>query len=90
MSLAKDVAEQLLFTYPMNDDKKMTKYLEHIRQLPVDAQGHPLQMSPFLIMMLLLFYLLPNPYKGFAILVALVFWVVWWIWNFIADKKKKI
>ena len=37
--LARDVAAQLLFTYPMNDDKKMTEFLEHIRQLPVDAQG---------------------------------------------------
>lgn len=37
--LAKDVAEQLLFTYPINDDKKMTEFLKHIRELPVDAQG---------------------------------------------------
>jgi len=35
--LAKDVAEQLLFTYPMDDDKKMKEFLKHIWQLPVDA-----------------------------------------------------
>lgn len=37
--LAKDVAEQLLFTYPMDDDKKMKEFLKQIRQLPVDAHG---------------------------------------------------
>lgn len=37
--LAKDVAEQLFFTYPMDDDKKMMEFLKHIRQLPVDAHS---------------------------------------------------
>lgn len=37
--LAKDVAEQLFFTYQMDDDKKMMEFLKHIRQLPVDAHG---------------------------------------------------
>lgn len=38
-SLAKEVAEHLLFTYPTDDDKRMTEYLKHVRQLPADAQG---------------------------------------------------
>ncbi|WP_067724873.1 aminoglycoside 6-adenylyltransferase [Oceanobacillus damuensis] len=38
-TVAKDVAEHLLFPYPIDDDKRMTKFLEHIRQLPADAQG---------------------------------------------------
>ncbi|MFJ5714496.1 aminoglycoside 6-adenylyltransferase [Neobacillus sp. NPDC093127] len=38
-SLAKGVADNLLFTYPMDDDKNMTKYLKHVRNLPSDAKG---------------------------------------------------
>jgi hypothetical protein len=38
-TLAKDVAEHLLFTYPIDDDRKMTEFLEHIRQLPDNAEG---------------------------------------------------
>jgi aminoglycoside 6-adenylyltransferase len=37
-SLAKDVADNLLFTYPMGDDKNMTEYLKHVRKLPADAK----------------------------------------------------
>ncbi len=36
-TLAEDVADNLLFTYPINDDKNMTKYLKHVRNLPSDA-----------------------------------------------------
>lgn len=36
-SLAKDVADNLLFTYPMDDDKNMTEYLKQVRNLPADA-----------------------------------------------------
>lgn len=38
-TLAKDVADYLLFTYPIDDDRKMTEFLKHIRQLPYNAQG---------------------------------------------------
>jgi aminoglycoside 6-adenylyltransferase len=38
-TLATEVAEHLLFTYPFEDDKNMTEFLKHVRQLPVDAQG---------------------------------------------------
>lgn len=37
-SLAADVADNLLFTYPMDDDKNMTEYLIHVRNLPADAR----------------------------------------------------
>ncbi|WP_066070436.1 aminoglycoside 6-adenylyltransferase [Neobacillus soli] len=37
-SLAKVVADNLLFTYPMGDDKNMTKYLKHVRNLPSGAE----------------------------------------------------
>ncbi len=36
--LASDVAEQLLFTYPIDDDQKMTEYLKHVRNLPAGAE----------------------------------------------------
>jgi aminoglycoside 6-adenylyltransferase len=36
--LAKDVAEYLKITYPLDDDRKMTEYLKHVRELPVDAK----------------------------------------------------
>lgn len=36
--LAKDVAEYLMITYPFDDDRKMTGYLKHVRELPVDAK----------------------------------------------------
>lgn len=36
-SLAKDIAEHLSFTYSIDDDKKMMKYLKHVRQLPDNA-----------------------------------------------------
>jgi len=35
--LAEDVADHLLFTYPIDDDTNMTKFLKHVRELPVDA-----------------------------------------------------
>ncbi|GAA3409435.1 aminoglycoside 6-adenylyltransferase [Paenibacillus hodogayensis] len=37
-SLAKDVAEYFLFTYPTDDDANMTEYLKHVRGLPADAK----------------------------------------------------
>ncbi|MEH7545496.1 aminoglycoside 6-adenylyltransferase [Neobacillus vireti] len=37
-ALAKEVADQLLFTYQDQDDINMTQYLQHIRQLPADAK----------------------------------------------------
>lgn len=37
-ALAKDVAQSLSYTYPADDDKNMTKYLEHVRRLPADAK----------------------------------------------------
>jgi aminoglycoside 6-adenylyltransferase len=37
-TLAKEVADQLLFTYQDQDDINMTQYLQHIRQLPADAK----------------------------------------------------
>ncbi|ETI68250.1 aminoglycoside 6-adenylyltransferase [Neobacillus vireti] len=36
--LAEEVADNLLFTYPMEDDKNMTEYLKHVRNLPADAK----------------------------------------------------
>jgi aminoglycoside 6-adenylyltransferase len=36
--LASDVADNLSFTYPINDDMNMTKYLKHVRNLPFDAK----------------------------------------------------
>jgi aminoglycoside 6-adenylyltransferase len=38
-TLANDVAAHLKFTYPSDDDQKMTELLKHVRQLPVDAQA---------------------------------------------------
>ncbi|MCM3727959.1 aminoglycoside 6-adenylyltransferase [Neobacillus cucumis] len=38
-ALAKEVADQLLFTYQDQDDINMTQYLQHIRQLPADAKS---------------------------------------------------
>jgi aminoglycoside 6-adenylyltransferase len=37
-TLAKDVAEHLLFMYPIDDDTNMTKFLKHVRKLPVNAK----------------------------------------------------
>jgi aminoglycoside 6-adenylyltransferase len=36
--LAKDVANCFQYTYPINDDINMTKYLKHVRELPLDAK----------------------------------------------------
>jgi aminoglycoside 6-adenylyltransferase len=36
--LAKDVANCFQFTYQINDDINMTKYLKHVRELPLDAK----------------------------------------------------
>lgn len=36
-TLAKDVAEHLFFTYPINDDTNMTEFLNHIKNLPANA-----------------------------------------------------
>ncbi|MGP4041865.1 aminoglycoside 6-adenylyltransferase [Gracilibacillus sp. D59] len=38
-TLSQEVAEHFHFTYPVNDDRNMTKYLKHIRDLPADAKG---------------------------------------------------
>jgi len=35
--LSQDVAEHFGFAYPMEDDKNMTNYLQHVRSLPSDA-----------------------------------------------------
>jgi len=37
-TLAEEVASNLFFTYPSNDDKNMTEYLIHVRNLPSDAK----------------------------------------------------
>lgn len=37
--LAQDVAGNLSFKYPINDDRNMTEYLMHVRQLPADAES---------------------------------------------------
>jgi aminoglycoside 6-adenylyltransferase len=37
-TLAKDVAEYFLFTYPVDDDTNMTEYLKHVRKLPFNAK----------------------------------------------------
>lgn len=36
--LSIDVAKHFHFTYPMNDDRNMTQYLKHVRDLPSDAK----------------------------------------------------
>ncbi|MED1563920.1 aminoglycoside 6-adenylyltransferase [Alkalihalobacillus alcalophilus] len=36
--LAQDVANHFNFTYPLEDDDNMTKYLKHISTLPADAK----------------------------------------------------
>lgn len=38
-TLAKSVAEYSMFTYPMDDDTNMTKYLKHVRELPNDTKA---------------------------------------------------
>ncbi|HWO74432.1 MAG TPA: aminoglycoside 6-adenylyltransferase [Bacillus sp. (in: firmicutes)] len=37
--LAKEIAENLSFTYPIADDTNMMKYLKRVRELPADAEG---------------------------------------------------
>jgi len=37
-TLAIEVAEQLSFTYPIEDDQGMSEYLKHVRHLPSDAK----------------------------------------------------
>ncbi|RSL29048.1 hypothetical protein D7Z54_33345 [Salibacterium salarium] len=44
-------------------------------------------MPPFLIIALLLFTFLPNNYRYFSFLVIIVFWVVYYSWNYFAGKK---
>jgi aminoglycoside 6-adenylyltransferase len=36
--LAKDLADNLMYTYPADEDTKMTEYLRHVKELPVDAK----------------------------------------------------
>ncbi|WP_010281524.1 aminoglycoside 6-adenylyltransferase [Bacillus timonensis] len=38
-TLAKEVADDLSFTYLLMDDQNMTNYLEHVKNLPFDAEG---------------------------------------------------
>ena len=35
----RDIAEHFQYTYIAKDDANMTKYLKHVRELPVDAKG---------------------------------------------------
>lgn len=37
-TLAKDIAQKLKYTYPVNDDTNMTEYLKSVRELPADAK----------------------------------------------------
>ncbi len=37
-TLAKEIAEKLSFTYPVEDDQNMTSYLMHVRELPANSQ----------------------------------------------------
>lgn len=37
--LAKEIAEQLLYTYPVEDDQNMTSYLLHVRKLPANCKA---------------------------------------------------
>ena len=37
-TLAKDLSEKLLYTYPIADDINMTGYLELVKKLPIDAK----------------------------------------------------
>ncbi|MBE4909813.1 hypothetical protein IMZ08_17400 [Bacillus luteolus] len=46
-------------------------------------------MPPFFITMLIMFFTLPNPYKGLSVIVVLTFWVTLWIWNYFGDKKQR-
>ncbi|WP_328803739.1 MULTISPECIES: aminoglycoside 6-adenylyltransferase [Paenibacillus] len=36
--LACEVAEELSYDYPFQDDANMTRYLQHVRTLPADAK----------------------------------------------------
>ncbi|MNP75697.1 Streptomycin adenylyltransferase [compost metagenome] len=36
--LAKDVAKHFQYTFNAKEDANMTKYLKHVRELPVDAK----------------------------------------------------
>lgn len=38
-TLATDVAQCFSYSYSMDDDRKMTEYLKHVRTLPADAKG---------------------------------------------------
>ncbi|MDX8046413.1 hypothetical protein SH601_10510 [Gracilibacillus sp. S3-1-1] len=44
-------------------------------------------MPPFSIIALLLFIFLPNNYKFFSPLVIIIFWIVYYVWNYLAEKK---
>lgn len=47
-------------------------------------------MPPFLIVIISMFFIPNNYYKPYyAPTVALSFWVIYYIWNFMADKKNK-
>ncbi len=41
--LGKEVAEAFHFTYPEQDDRNMITYLQHVRELPTDAEMFKLQ-----------------------------------------------
>ena len=38
-TLAKDVSHHLSYSYPIDDDRSMTKYLMHVRTLPRSAEA---------------------------------------------------
>ncbi|MDF2659384.1 MAG: aminoglycoside adenylyltransferase [Paenibacillus sp.] len=35
--LASNLAQKLAYSYPYDDDRKMTEYLKHVRGMPIDA-----------------------------------------------------
>jgi aminoglycoside 6-adenylyltransferase len=37
-TLAKDVAQKLMYSYPYNEDTNMTEYLKRVREIPIDAK----------------------------------------------------
>ncbi|KHE66876.1 hypothetical protein, partial [Halobacillus sp. BBL2006] len=46
-------------------------------------------IPPFFITFLLLFILLPYEYKFYSFVVLLVFWMVYYTWNHLTEKRKK-
>ncbi len=46
-------------------------------------------MPSFLIVALLLNTFLPNEYRHYSFLTIIIFWIVYYIWNYYADKKQQ-